>query len=72
MCAGALLMARVSELVFAACDVRGGAAGSVVDLLQAQDFNHRVAVRSGLLGDEARSLMRAFFRPKREGQTADS
>jgi tRNA(adenine34) deaminase len=66
MCAGALLQARVSELVYGVPDERGGAAGSIVDLLDQPAFNHRVAVRSGLLAEEARALMQAFFQPRRE------
>jgi tRNA(adenine34) deaminase len=65
MCAGALLLARVSEVVYGAADARGGAAGSVVDLLSAPGFNHRVSVRGGLLADQATGLLQSFFATRR-------
>ncbi len=67
MCAGALVHARVSMLVFGATDPRSGAAGSVFDLLPSDHrFNHRVEVRSGLLETECSELLRAFFRKRRQ------
>jgi tRNA(adenine34) deaminase len=65
MCAGALIHARVERLVFAAFDPRGGAVGSVLDLLQNTPFNHQVSVQSGLLEDESAELLRQFFRRRR-------
>jgi tRNA(adenine34) deaminase len=65
MCAGALLLARVGELVYGAPDPRGGAAGSVVDLLSGEGFNHRLSVRGAVLADESAALMRSFFGDRR-------
>ena len=65
MCAGAVLHARISRVVFGAPDPKSGAAGSVMDLLQHQGLNHRVEHRSGILEDECGRLLRDFFRSRR-------
>lgn len=66
MCAGAIVHARVSRVVFAACDPRAGAAGSKFDLLPSDSrFNHAVACDGGLLADESSNLLREFFRARR-------
>jgi tRNA(adenine34) deaminase len=65
MCAGAMVHARIDRLVFAADDPRAGAAGSVFNLVQAVQLNHRVAVTGGVRADESRALLQAFFRSRR-------
>lgn len=66
MCAGALVHARVSRVVYGAADPKGGAAGSVFDLLPSDArFNHRVEVTGGTLADECGELLRAFFKARR-------
>ncbi|MCG8427917.1 MAG: tRNA adenosine(34) deaminase TadA [Chromatiales bacterium] len=66
MCAGAIIHARVKRVVFAASDPKGGAAGSMFDLLPSdQRFNHRTEVEAGVLADECSELLRGFFRAKR-------
>ena len=65
MCAGALVLARVARVVYAAPDTKGGGAGSVVDVLGAPGLNHHVEVLSGLLANESATLMRAFFQQRR-------
>lgn len=65
MCAGALVQARVSKVVFGAGDSRNGACGSVFDVLQNDTLNHRAEVIGGVLGDEAAALLRDFFRRRR-------
>jgi tRNA(adenine34) deaminase len=61
MCAGAMIQARLPRLVYGAKDTRFGADGSIVDVLQAEGFNHRVAITGGLLEDEAAALLQQFF-----------
>ena len=68
MCAGALVQARISLLVYAVADPRTGAAGSVYDLLCSPLLNHRVEVRGGGLADEVEALMERFFREMREAK----
>jgi tRNA(adenine34) deaminase len=65
MCAGAIVLARVPRVVFAASDPKAGAAGSVMNVLEAPELNHRPAVAGGLLADEAGDLLRAFFAARR-------
>jgi tRNA(adenine34) deaminase len=65
MCAGAIVLARVPRLVFAASDPKAGAAGSVLDLLAEPRLNHRPEVSSGPLGERASELLRAFFEARR-------
>ena len=65
MCAGALVLARVSRVVFAASDPKSGAAGSVFNVLDNAALNHRCEVQSGLLEQESADLLRAFFRARR-------
>lgn len=69
MCAGAMVLARLPRLIYAAPDPKAGAGGSVLNILQHEALNHRVDVTSGLLADEAAEQIRAFFRKLRaEGQ----
>ena len=65
MCAGAIVHARVARVVYAASDPKTGAAGSVFDLLADPRHNHRVDVAGGVLGEEAGTMLTAYFRAKR-------
>lgn len=65
MCAGALIAARAKRVVFGCRDPKGGAAGSVLDLLNHPALNHRVAVTGGVLEAEAAAQLQAFFRERR-------
>jgi len=65
MCAGAIVLARVSRVVFGASDPKAGAAGSVLDVLGEPRLNHRPEVAAGLLADEAAALLEDFFGDRR-------
>ncbi|MCG7919440.1 MAG: tRNA adenosine(34) deaminase TadA [Candidatus Thiodiazotropha taylori] len=66
MCAGAIVHARVKRVVYGAPDPKGGAAGSVFDLLPTDSrFNHRVEVEGGLMMEQSAKLLQDFFRRKR-------
>ena len=65
MCAGAIVLARVPRIVFAATDPKAGAAGSILDLLDHPRLNHRPEVAGGLLAEESAQLIREFFRTRR-------
>jgi tRNA(adenine34) deaminase len=67
MCAGALVLARVSRLVFGATDPKAGAAGSLFNIVQDDRLNHRVAVFQGVLAAECGDLLKRFFLQKRPG-----
>jgi len=62
MCAGALVLARVSTLVFGAWEPKTGAVGSLWDVVRDRRLNHRPEVYGGVLEDECAALMRGFFR----------
>lgn len=65
MCAGAIILARIKRLVYAAADPKTGAAGSVFNILQSSQLNHRVELASGILEKEAATLLQTFFRERR-------
>lgn len=65
MCAGAMVLARLPRLVYAALDPKAGAAGSVMDVARHDKLNHRVDIMAGLLADQAGEQLRAFFRSHR-------
>ncbi|HRY16278.1 MAG: tRNA adenosine(34) deaminase TadA [Candidatus Competibacteraceae bacterium] len=66
MCAGAMIHARIARLVFGAADPRAGAAGTVCNLLQTDFLNHRVDSMGSVLGGECGTVLREFFRTRRE------
>ncbi|HWD85259.1 MAG TPA: tRNA adenosine(34) deaminase TadA [Solirubrobacteraceae bacterium] len=65
MCAGALVLARIRRVVFGATDHKAGAAGSVVNLLDLPQLNHRPDHQGGLLAEESAELLRSFFAGRR-------
>ena len=73
MCAGAMVQARVETLVYGARDEKGGAAGSVVNLVEEPRFNHRIKVVAGVLEEESGKLLKEFFQERcRSGRTGRS
>jgi tRNA(adenine34) deaminase len=75
MCAGALVAARIGRLVYGCDDPKGGAAGSVLNLVDHPALNHRIAVTRGVLAVETAAQLRTFFdgRRRRSGEpTPDS
>ncbi|WP_193166263.1 tRNA adenosine(34) deaminase TadA [Microbulbifer hainanensis] len=67
MCFGAMVHARVARLVYGASEPRAGVVESRLQLGEADFFNHRIAVESGVMADEAAALVREFFRARRSG-----
>jgi len=65
MCAGAMIHARIDRLVYAAPDLKAGAAGSVLSVLNHPKLNHQMVVEQGILAEEASELLRSFFRERR-------
>ena len=68
MCAGAMVLARVSRLVIGAMDPKAGACGSVTNIAANDSLNHRIDVTAGVLGEECSRQLRDFFRAKRDQQ----
>jgi len=69
MCSGAIVLARLERVVYAAEDPRAGACGSLYDIPRDPRLNHRAVVLGGLLADEASFLLRSFFDDLRSGST---
>jgi tRNA(adenine34) deaminase len=65
MCAGAAVWSRIRRIVFAAADAKAGACGSVLSVAGHPKLNHRPQLVAGVLGDESRELLQAFFRELR-------
>jgi tRNA(adenine34) deaminase len=65
MCAGAIVLSRIPRVVYAASDPKAGAAGSVLNVLDVPELNHRPQVVGGLLAEDASDLLRAFFASRR-------
>ena len=65
MCAGAMILARLDRLVYAAADPKAGAAGSVLSVLNHPQLNHQMQVEQGILAEETGELLRSFFRERR-------
>ncbi|TMX38748.1 tRNA adenosine(34) deaminase TadA [Vibrio sp. Hep-1b-8] len=66
MCAGALLHSRVKRIVFGAPDLKAGAAGTVLNLFEHQAAYHYADVEQGVLEEECRSQLQAFFKRRRK------
>lgn len=66
MCAGALVHTRIRRVIFGCADVRAGAAGTVMNLLQNPKLNHTCEITSGVLQSECAQLLQSFFRTKRK------
>lgn len=68
MCAGAIVQARIPRVVFGCRNPKAGSAGSVLDLLHVERFNHQAEVEEGVLGEDCAEMMRDFFRALRRMQ----
>ncbi|AZB41162.1 tRNA adenosine(34) deaminase TadA [Bacillus sp. FJAT-42376] len=71
MCAGAIVLSRVKRVVFGAPDPKGGCAGTLMNLLQEERFNHQVEVEDGVLREECGKLLSDFFRKLRERKKSE-
>jgi tRNA(adenine34) deaminase len=65
MCAGAMIHARIDRLVFAAADPKAGACGSVLEVVNHPQLNHKIQVEQGIAAEESSELLRNFFRERR-------
>jgi tRNA(adenine34) deaminase len=66
MCAGALVQSRIDEVVIGSMNPKAGCAGSVLNLLEMDGFNHKVKVRRGILEEECSEMLKSFFKDLRE------
>lgn len=66
MCAGAIVQARITETVIGAMNPKAGCGGSILNILEMQEFNHQVIVRRGIMEEECKEILKDFFRELRE------
>lgn len=66
MCSGAMILARLKKVTFGAFDPKAGTAGTFMNLLQDERFNHQVEVEQGILEDECKEILQQFFKGLRE------
>lgn len=72
MCAGAIVHTRIRRVIFGCPDVRGGAAGTVMNLLQHKALNHQTQITSNILENECASILQDFFRVKRSASRGEA
>ncbi len=65
MCVGAMLHARIKRVIYAATDPKTGALGGAYDLLNSVEHNHSFEVTTGVLAEQSRQILQAFFRGRR-------
>jgi len=65
MCSGAIVLSRIEKVVYGASDPKGGCAGTLMNLLQEERFNHQVEVINGVLAEECGQMLSEFFRKLR-------
>jgi len=66
MCSGAIILSRIKRVVYGATDPKGGCAGTFMNLLQDERFNHQSEVERGILAEECGQLLSTFFRKIRK------
>lgn len=65
MCAGAIVLARIPKVVYAADDPKAGAAGTLYNIVQDERLNHQVELVSGICAEESSALLKSFFQNRR-------
>ena len=66
MCTGAIVQSRMKKVVIGCMNPKAGCAGSILNLLQMEEFNHQVELEIGVLGEECSAMMKQFFKELRE------
>jgi tRNA(adenine34) deaminase len=66
MCSGAIILSRIKRVIYGAADPKGGCAGTLMNLLQDDRFNHKSEITSGVLEEECGSMLSSFFKGLRE------
>ena len=71
MCAGAIVQARISNVVIGSMNAKAGCAGSVLNLLNMVEFNHQVDVTYGVMEEECSTMLSGFFKELRKQKKGD-
>lgn len=72
MCSGAIVQSRMTRVVVGCMNPKAGCAGSVLNLLQMQEFNHQAELTTGVLEEECSQMMKSFFKELRENKKKES
>ena len=65
MCGGAIIQSRIRKVIYGAPDLKGGAFGSSIDILESKNINHRPEVIKGVLEKECSKIIKDYFKSKR-------
>ena len=68
MCSGAIVQSRMTRVVIGCMNPKAGCAGSILNLLQMEEFNHQVELETGVLEEECSQMMKAFFKELRDAK----
>ena len=68
MCAGAMMHARLTRVIFGAMDPKTGACGSIVNLFEQEKLNHHTGLAGGVMAEECGKLLKEFFAERRQAQ----
>lgn len=68
MCSGAIIQSRINKVYYGASDPKGGALGSSINVLEANNINHHPEVVSGVLKEECSSIITNYFKAKRQSK----
>lgn len=71
MCSGAIVQSRIPFVYYGASDYKGGTAGTLMNLLEEEQFNHQATVESGILQEECSTLLTSFFKDLRKQKRKD-
>lgn len=71
MCAGAIIQARMDKVVIGAMNPKAGCGGSILNLLEMEQFNHQAVVERGVMEEECSQMLQSFFKELREQKKAD-
>ena len=71
MCSGAIVQSRMKKVVVGCMNPKAGCAGSILNLLQMEEFNHQVELEIGVLEEECSAMMKNFFKELREKRKAE-
>ena len=66
MCAGAIIQSRIRKVIYGAPDFKGGAFGSSIDILNANNINHRPEIIKGIMANECSEIIETYFKSKRK------
>ena len=66
MCGGAIIQSRIRKVIYGAPDLKGGAFGSSINILDAQNINHRPKIVKGILEEECTKIIKDYFKSKRK------